>query len=331
MPERPTPEEFSNTPEIQQNTAEKSVEQRSFAEWCRLNGSLNPASFTSGKEENYDAAFQEGRTKLLTELTDAKNEELKLRDKLELNKLKSELSLLRQNGDITALGKREAEIARSFQEAVSEYPYANTCHITEILDKKEMNCVGASVLGGRLLDEVDIKYLVGHIGNHVLIVVVTADGKVLWQDMQDGKESPELANEELTAEKIEGATPEDIVNYHSRQQKDGITFLVKKEGYWQNKPMTLLAADVGLELQELISTGFILGNQGRCEEAIEVLNLAAKKAPGDSDVYLGLARAYKGLKGYKEAIEACQKALDITPDDFLKDFMDELRSSAGIK
>lgn len=329
MPERPTPEEFINTPEIQQNTAEQSVEQRSFAEWCRLNGSLNPASFNSGLEQNYDAAFREGKTKLLIELTDAKNEQVKLRDKLELDKLKSELSLLRQD-DVVALGKRETEIARSFQTAISEYPYADTCHIAEILDKKEMNCVGASVLGGTLLDEVEMKYLVGHIGNHVLLVVVTTDGRVLWQDMQDGKESQELANEELTAEKIEGVTPQDIVNFHSNPQKDGITFLVKKE-YWHNKPMTLLAADVGLELQELISTGFILGNQGRCEEAIEILNLAAQKAPGDSDVYLGLARAYKGLKLYKEAMEACQKALDITPDDFLKDFMDELRSSAGIK
>ena len=58
------------------------------------------------------------------------NGEIKLVDKLGLKKLKTELNALKESGDIQALGKREAEVARLFQQAISEYPYnMETCHI----------------------------------------------------------------------------------------------------------------------------------------------------------------------------------------------------------
>jgi len=199
-----------------------------------------------------------------------------------------------------------------------------------------MNCVGASVLGGRLLDEVGIKYLVGNIGNHVLLVVATSDGRVLWQDMQDGLEREELANEELTAEKLEGKkedgehiTPNDIASFASHQKKEGMAFSVNKK-YWKDLPMTVLAPELGLELNELINTGFMLGNSGRHEEAIEILKIAMQKAPNNGDVHHGLSRAYKGLGRYKEAIVTGQKALETDPDNsYLKSMVNELIVLAG--
>lgn len=338
------PEQNIASQDFQQNPSEQLVAQSSFEEWCRLNGSINPDLYSKGhltaseKISNYDAVFREGSRRLMAELRDPKDNGVKLIDKLNLPGLKSELDALRAQGDVFALGKREEEIAHSFQQAISEYTYkGSTCHVVEILDKKEMNCVGASVLGGRLLDEVGIKYLVANIGSHVLLIVVTGDARVLWQDMQDGKERKELENEELTAEKIEGKneggeniTPMDIVSFANNPKNDGMTFFVKKE-YWKNKPMKVLPSELGLELNELINTGFMLGNGGKNKEAVEVLQLAAQKAPNNSDVYLGLARAYKNLGLYNEAIGACNKALEIEPtDSYLKGVVDELKGLAGI-
>lgn len=66
----------------------------SFAEWSRLNGSVNPDlqiadSLTPlEKEKAYDDAFRRGAQRLMVELRDPENGELKLVDKLELSRLK---------------------------------------------------------------------------------------------------------------------------------------------------------------------------------------------------------------------------------------------------
>ncbi len=312
--------------------ASKSPEQSSFDQWSRLNGVVTDVEITEGmdpaeKEKIYDTAFREGQKKLMGELRDPNNNEVRLVDKLDLPNLKAEITSLREKGDIQALAAREIEIANSFQQAISKYPYdMGTCHMAEILSKKKMNCVGASTLGGALLDEVGINYLVGHIGDHVLLVVVASDGKVLWQDMQDGLERPGFENEELTTEKIQGSTPSDIAAFAKKPGNEGLKFFVKKE-YWKNLPMTVWAPNVGLELQELISTGFVLGNNNRNDEALEILELAKLKSPNDVDVHQGLARAYKNKKMYKEAVNAYQKAVEIDPDNlYLKGELDKVKN-----
>lgn len=331
--------------------AERSVEsspdalvaRSSLVEWRAMNGlasSDSPSTENSSVSEKiamYDAVFRAGARKLLTELRDSQDAVVKLIDKLEIPKLKSELGALRQQGDMAALGKKEQEIACLFQQAISEYAYeGSTCHVAEILDKKQMNCVGASVLGGMLLGEVGIQYVTGDIGSHFLLIVTTSDGRVLWQDMQDGKEKEVLYNEELTAEKIEGkkedgehVVPDDVVSFSRQPKNEGVTFFVKKAD-WQNKPMTILPPEFGLELQVLINTGFMLGNRGKGEEAIEILTLARHKAPKNCEIYHGLARAYRGLGRYNEAIDACHQALEIDPTDvYLKNLVEEIRVLAG--
>ena len=308
----------------------EAVAQSSFTEWCKLNSVNSDQSLEgltiSEKEKVYDSVFREGQRRLMLELSDP-NGEIKLADKLDLPKLKSELEELKRKGDATAVSEREIQIARMFQDAISKYPYQQeTAHLAEIINKKEMNCVGASVLGGALLDEVGIKYLVGHIGNHVLLVTVATDGRVFWQDMQDGLERPGLENEELTAEKIDGATPSDITAFTNQPTKEGLKFFVEKE-YWKEQPMTLTAPNVGLELRELISTGFVLGNNGRNDEAIEILEIAKLKAPNDADVHQGLARAYKNKGLYEKAIAAYKKAVELEPtDSYLQEELEKTKS-----
>lgn len=306
-------------PETVEGTQENQAAQSAFNEWCQLNsvtdtGIKIESNLTpEDKAKHYDAIFREGSKKLMAELRNPADNEIKLVDKLEISKLKAELNELREQGNMGAVGKREAEIANIFQEAVSQYPYQQkTCHVTQILNKKEMNCVGASVLGGVLLDEVGIKYLVGHIGSHVFLVTATSDGKVYWQDMQDGKEAPELNNEELTTEKIEGQNIEEVSAFANNPQIKGMTLFVKKE-HWKNKALTLLPPEFGLELNVLINTGFGLGNSGKNRESIQVLEVAKQKDPGNPDIYLGLSRAYKNLKLYPEAIDSCNKALEVEP------------------
>ena len=322
-------------PELQQNSLERSSAQSGFAEWCKMNGSVNPDLYNRGDltaSEKYDSVFRDGANKLMAELRDPKDGGVKLIDKLDIPKLKAELAVLREKGDIAELGKREEEIAKYFQRAISEYPYnSNVCHVAEILSKKEMNCVGASVLGGALLDEVGVNYLAGHIGNHTLLIMATSDGRILWQDMQDGLESSKLENEELTAEIVEGQkdggeniTPQDIVAYANNPKNIKMSFFVKKE-QWKDLPIVVSPPELGLEARVLINTGFMLGNTGKNAEAIEILKLAMQKTPDDAEVYQGLARAYKNMGHYKEAVDVFTKALEIDPSsDYFKSVMDEL-------
>lgn len=309
--------------------ASEAVTQSSFSEWCKLNGVTSDQNLEgmpiTEKEKVYDSIFREGQRRLRLELSDS-NGDVKLADNLALPKLKNELEELKRKGDATAVSEREIQIARIFQEAISKYPYQQeTAHIAQILEKREMNCVGASVLGGALLDEVDIKYLAGHIGNHVLLVTVTTDGRVFWQDMQDGLERPGQENEELTADKIDGVKPSDIVSFAEHPTKEGLKFSVKKE-YWKDRPMTLTAPNVGLELRELISTGFVLGNNGRNDEAIEILEIAKLKLPNDADVHQGLARAYKNKGLYEKAIAAYKKAVELEPaNSYLQEELDKTK------
>lgn len=321
----------------------ESIVNSSLLDWCRINGCasqdqhIDPNSSPREKLVIYNTVFCAGVNNLLDQLSDHRDSKMKLIDTLNLSELKSKLESLREAGDLVALGKKEEEIAHFFQQKISDYDYeSSTCHVANILDKKEMNCVGASVLGGKLLHEVGVQYLAGAIGHHLLLIVITSDGRVLWQDMQDGKERDHLENEELGAEKISGKkengediTPADIVAFASNPNNEGMTFFINKE-YWQDSTMTVFPPEFELELETMISTGCGLVNRGKYKEAIEILQIALEKAPRNTAIHDGLAKAFKNLGRYTEAISACETALKIDPTDFYFNIMmKEIQDLAG--
>jgi tetratricopeptide (TPR) repeat protein len=327
----------SSIPKIESKneSTEKPPEQAAFAEWCEMNGVEDqemPKSLSlEEKTVQYSSIFRLGAENLHNGFI------ARAEGDLNLDVIKSELAELRAQGDVAAIGTKEQEVAGIFQKVISSYEYeGSTNHPREILTTKQMNCVGASLIGGTLLEDVGISVLQASAGSHCFLVMVTSDNRVLWQDMQDGKEMPELFNQELTDEKIKGVdesgalTHNDIVAF-AREPKGEMKFLTNIE-WWKNQPITVKPFLSGMEQQELINTGFQLSNAGKSEEALEILEVARQEAPEDETVYLGMARALRRLHRSEEAVENCKKALEIDPTySYAQEEMDEILSSMPTK
>jgi hypothetical protein len=315
-----------NRDENNQDSLEHPAIEAAFADWCDVNGvpqeKIQGDISLTEKTALYDSVFRAGAENFRNGFV-AQTEGRAL----DLVTLKSELDALRAGGDISVVGAKEQEIAVLFQEAISAYKYDEVAsHPRDILAKKEMNCVGATFIGGMLLEEVGIRSVQASGGSHCFTIVVTSDNRVLWQDMQDGKETPELFNQDLTNEKLKGASPEDIVKF--AQNPEGSMTFVVDAGRWKDKPVTIKAFFPGIEVQELINTGFMLTNTGKHEEALEILEVAAEKAPDDSSIYLGLGKALHRLGRYEEALVKCKKALEIDPTYiYAQEEIDEISSA----
>jgi hypothetical protein len=118
---------------------------------------------------------------------DVAKEKVKLINILEIPRLKRELEKTRQNGDIAKISAKELEIAKKIRKAVSSFDYEKSSNNPSEMIKYELiNCVGASILGGGLLDEVGIKYLHVSLAEHSSTVLITTDGKAYWQDFTPG-------------------------------------------------------------------------------------------------------------------------------------------------
>jgi len=310
---------FDKAP-VEKDPSGKLVSEIVFADWCKMFG-INSEEITSDfdstdKNAVYDIAFVLGAENFLKGFLS------QLEGKLfDIKALKTELDYLRTQKNPEVLGKREQEIAKIFQGAISTYAYNETTnHPADILARKEMNCVGASLIGGMLLKEVGITCVLAGGASHSFLIVVTSDDRVFWQDMQDGKEKPELNNQELTKEKMtainpynEAVSPLDIVNFANNPTDEGLTFGVDIEHWNKENLITIEPFLYGIERQELINTGFQLTNAGKHSSALEVLEIARQKSPNVADVYLGLAKALRGLGRYEEAIAKCKKALELDP------------------
>ena len=308
-----------NTPLSKTTTSNEALSQAVFSDWCKM-FDIDSEDIPTDVDLNdkialYDSVFQLGAQKFFGGFL-SQNE-----GSFDVPGLKSELDVLRKQGDVERLGKREYEIALDFQRVISAYTYQGTTnHPADILDRKEMNCVGASLIGGLLLHSVGIHSVLAGGGSHSFLIMTTSDGRVWWQDMQDGKEVPELYNQELTAEKIMGVengvhlSPEDIAAFARNPTQDSLSFMVDMDSErWKNEPITTEPFLSGIERQELINTGFQLTNQGKHRESLEILEIAQQKSPNVADIYLGLAKALRGLGRYEEAITKCKKALELDP------------------
>lgn len=240
---------------------------------------------------------------------------------LPLDKYADELSALRQNKNAEKTAQREREIIATIQESISTYGYSQTTnHPADILSGKQMNCVGATMLGGSILKKIGIDCACAETGSHVLLMVRTSDGKVFWQDMQDGLEEPELKNTELTPELVDGTdstgspvTPETISQFIKNPKSETFSFFVDKK-LARHSSITLREFFSGIELNELINTGFALPEESKTEEALAILEIARQRDPQNADIYIGFGKAYRKIGKKDEAIKAFAKALELDPE-----------------
>lgn len=237
--------------------------------------------------------------------------------KQEIDQLKEEYSLLKLIGD------KEREITDKIQRAVSGFPYEQGANNpSEIVANQCINCVGASMLGGALMQEAGLDYLVGDVPSHSILFLVTSDGQVEWRDMLDGSLNGIVTDSMIDGRKKDGSllTTADIVAFSKNPTPEGLMFDIKSEKYrdklyWfkegQRQYVTLFGPEYGQQIQVLTNSGHIFQSFGRYKEAIEAYRQAVAVDPKSAKPYYGLYVVLESLGRHEEAIEAYQRFIDL--------------------
>jgi len=245
-------------------------------------------------------------------------EQRRLYDTLHIDNLKQELETVKKTGDATQISAKELEIAKKIQRAVSGFPYKaqeggdrSPSHPSKMVETQFINCVGSSILGGGLLDEVGIKYLHADLPEHSATVLITSDDKVYWQDFtpetEDFREnyteiSPDMVDEKMDLSYVpEGGTTLHFKEWNPYSHIEG------------KLRVNLFHPEIGSQCYILNNTGNALFDLGRKEEAIEAFQQAISVDPKFASPYYGLGNALFDLGRKEEAIEAFQQAISVDP------------------
>lgn len=289
------------------------------------------------EREMKTAIFRRGIEKLVTEMKapnwkesiqtfleegydlDIATEKVKLINILELPKLKDELDEIRRGGDISTISSKELEIAKKIQQAVSSFTYKLSANNpSEMLETQFINCLGSSILGGGLLEEVGIRYLSMDLPEHSATVLITSNGKVYWQDFTPPNGS-NLNYVEVSPDMLDG----DVDIFKLTSITDNSLPIEFKNLEINNKKIrvNLFNPEMGLQLQVLNNAGSALLDLGKKEkgeesvefyqQAIEAYQQAINIDPKYADPYMGFGEALSLLGRKEEAIEAYQKFISL--------------------
>ncbi|MBI2057980.1 MAG: tetratricopeptide repeat protein [Candidatus Yanofskybacteria bacterium] len=247
------------------------------------------------------------------------NGENTLREALQIDRLKTELEDVRQSGSIVKISDMEQKITDKIQGVVSRFTYKSMASSpSEMVASQLINCVGASVLGGALMKEVGLNYLVGHVPEHSILFLITKNGHVEWRDMLSAKFNEELTDEMITGRKKDGSriTVKDIAEFSRNPKPRGLTFALTKSKMtwlkkWQRQDVTVFEAEYGQKVQVLSNMGAALFDLGRYEEATEVYRWAIAVDPEYVYAYNNLGSALFLLGRYEEATEVYQQGIAV--------------------
>jgi tetratricopeptide (TPR) repeat protein len=301
----------------------------------------------SPKHELISSIFRRGMELLRKNMPSAKKAffhwkkgERILRDELKIEKLKEELSKLRAIGTPEQVSKKEREIAYKIQSAVSRFRYEeNTNNPSEIIANKHINCVGASLLGGVLLGEVGLNYLVASIPEHSILLLVTSDGSVVWLDMLHPFNNEDLKDEMIRGQKKDGQPLRvaDIVAFSKDPKPEGMVVDIEGDSYTKKVPwlkpgerqyLAIFGPEYGQKLQILYNKGAFFRNVGIkekdkqkqkefFEKSVEFYKQAIALGPKISGLYNVLGRVLVGLKNYEEAIKYLRESIKIDPNNYI--------------
>ena len=253
-------------------------------------------------------------------------EQRKLYETLHVDGLKAELEKVRGSGDIAKISAKELEIAKKIQKAVSGFPYKHDDeetkerignNPTKMVETQFINCVGSSILGGGLLDEVGIKYLHADLSTHSATVLVTSDGKAYWQDFTPGNLKGNFT--EITPDMI--TKDFSIADFVNQLSDSGISLSFRDWNPYHHVGgklrVNLFNPEIGLQCHILNNTGEALSDLGRSGEAIEAYQQAISVDPKYEPAFYNLGLCYEELGRNKEAIDSFKRHNEIVgnPDD----------------
>jgi tetratricopeptide (TPR) repeat protein len=249
-------------------------------------------------------------------------ESLKVYESLDLPRLKKELEFVKETRDLAIISEKELEIAKLVHKEVSKFPYEKYIDTpTEIKTEKRLSCVGASVLGGTILEEIGINYFVVDIPEHSATILVTSDGKIYWQDFLMEKDDEGYYKE---------ITPDIVEDYNSlrvfldnpdlRGEKVRISEWnpYKSFGtfkYSSTLEFYLYEGGVGKNMQIIHNLSMSARRNGDYELGISIAKQLVRLNPYSLRSYLVLGDLYEKLGTYVQAERVYQKAIKVNPKD----------------
>lgn len=283
-----------------------------FRQWGIINSTALPIPLPTdpqGKLALSSAMFRAGKEHLRDEIgtstvTGALQE--KLVDALRIHYNRDVLRVLRATKTAVYVGKWEEHIARSIQRLLARYAYDRHQAFPAMIARQEkMNCLGATILMGSMLEECDIRFLQGYVTRHVLTILLTADRRVVWVDPLAPHTTEEIRNAHIAPLRTD-----DIISYSHNPSLQNLTihiaaehFRNKVQGWTEDREepalLTLFPPEEGQHAMLLDATGYALIWLKKYETAAEALRLAVAELPsyGSSHAHLGLALRYLGEKG----------------------------------
>lgn len=301
------------------------------------------------KTELTGAVFKRGLQKLVSEMRQAKDtknwrsrvnnffesmridlrlEQKKLTEVLKIPQLRTELALVRESGDVTKIAAKEREIADKIQGEVSKVLAREESDIdtgfrpTEIIETEFLDCVGYSTLGGALMQEAGLHYLVADNPVHSFLLLVTSDNQVEIRDMQQ-EQGHQLTDDTISASKLDGSPVKiadiaALINQKSSglflnilQNTSAVTSFWVKEG----EPLSLFTEGEGEELHVLFRLALALMRKNLPEESIEACRQALAINPQNPHMLHTWGINLSFLRRYEEAIPVFRKAIELNDKD----------------
>ncbi|PZM85571.1 MAG: hypothetical protein DLD55_06500 [candidate division SR1 bacterium] len=316
--------------------------------------------------ELYTAIFRRGKEKLLNEMPAPREKnhmynflrenlgidlnflKTKLIKTLNLPQLKSELEEVRKTGDIKLISKKELAIAKQIQRLVSSFEYQDLGNNpSEMVKTGKINCVGAALLGGAFLEELDINYLAANLLGHASTILITSDDKRYRQDFTPGTDGWEENYTEITPNMLENGKERvkiqdrkegflifknwnpyqsikgQLVVYVINPGKGHICQILSNKAYDLDENKDFSKAEQAYKqaiksdsnnFSVYNNLGVSLSKLGRNEEVISAYQKAIELNPDYAGTYNNLGATLSYLGRYEEVIEAYQKAIELDPD-----------------
>lgn len=302
--------------------------------------------------EVYRAVFRKGKERVKTEMNVQAFEKVrairngqlgiylmeqheKLYDTLKIPELKKELEEVKSKGNIEEISKKEIEIAGKIRDKITTaYQYKDLANNpSEIIKDNYLNCLGSTLLGTSLLDELGIKYLYTESIGHILTFLVTSNKKLYWQDFTPGNDvrmkelgdifegSPDILALAENLKSFSVFVPSNKDTYTFSNSADAIIAILA------NNMSAALDYDESIKLYELAlklnpndpcvynNLAFIYCNHKEYDKALELGIQGMGLNPSNSYFYSLLGEIYMGLEKYDKSIEILNKGLEIDPND----------------
>ena len=227
-----------------------------------------------------------------------------------------------QNATPEIISRLELEIADDVQRAVVRYTYdENAISPSKMIETRQMNCLGSSMLASSLLHAAGIEPLGVSLADHSVLIIPTADGKFYWRDYT-GPGSL-FDNCEITPDMFDGDRREQADYFSAlKNSRDSPKQLVL--GRWNTHGNALMERGMGrsITVGESMRMTYadahdILGNayseQGQPDDAIACYEEAILLNPRLAMAHNNLGATYSEQGQPDDAIACYEEAIRLNP------------------